>query len=142
MRWFLQRLAFLLVAVALLAGLAWWFVTSRTIDLVGILQPRVPAPQDLSDWEIDLRMSDESIRYLHRALGPARGSNELEVRILVTSHPTRVFKGKLHRDTIELANARAKVRIHPVNDDIPAEDCVPNELLLPGVEAHTRVDCR
>jgi len=56
--------------------------------------------------------------------------------------PTRLFKGKLHRDTIQLTEARAKVRIHPINDDMPAEHCVPDEFLTSRAMAHTRVDCR
>jgi hypothetical protein len=144
MRWFVQRVALLLLGLALVAGVAWWFVARQTIDFAGILQPRVPAPNGIEDWEIDLLMSSASTAYLNRALEPGRDRSELEVELLITSHPTKVFRGKLHRDTLRLedGHGRAKVRIHPVNGDIPAEDRVPDHLLLSRVEVHARVFCR
>jgi hypothetical protein len=84
-----------------------------------------------------------------RALGP--GQTELDVDLLLTTEPTRVFRGKLTRDRIggEVSADRenpdtepgllASVRID--GSDLPAGQAIPPELLVVGTETHARIRC-
>ena len=111
------------------------FVVRTPIVLDGVVRPRVP-----EDWELVLVMSGESERGL-RALQLTSEQRELDVRFLVASLPTQAFKGKLSLDEfcVEEGCKTISVRIHPVNDDIPAEYRVPNGLLKNDIEVRVRV---
>jgi hypothetical protein len=140
-----HRVALLLLVVAIALGAGYYFVLLRPAEFIGILQPRpaVAQARGPENWHIKLGMSHESVRLLHRALDPARGKETLDVRFLAFSSPTQVFMGKLSRDQIRLDEASASVRIHPINDDIPAEHVVPENLLNRGdVMVHVRVYVR
>jgi hypothetical protein len=100
-------------------------------------------------WEVELRIP-------HRSVGPileafAAGAEELDVDLLLTSQPTRTFRGKLMRPRLAAAASRdhdadtpepfvrASVRLD--GPDIPAEQRLPQELLVTGTEVHAQVRC-
>jgi len=74
------------------------------------------------------------------------------VDVLVTSAPTSTFKGRLYRRDISAEAVQNKddhneseLVVHAyvrVNDpEMPAEDHIPRELLVTGVEVHTKIRC-
>jgi hypothetical protein len=147
MRWFVHRVLLVLALVGLTLGAVYYFVLLQPVEFIGILQPRAAVAQARGlgpeYWHVKLGMSGESVRLLHRALDPARGKEALDVQLLISSDPTRVFMGKLSRDQIRLEDASASVRIHPVNGDIPAEHVVPVSLLnISDVMVRVRVHVR
>lgn len=106
----------------------------------------------LTDWEIKLKIPQKHIGQVLRAFKTNDPAETLDVDLLVTSHPTRTFKGKLRRDKIALQaqNQRdandepepvvmAWVRIH--GEDIPEESRIPPPFLLSDVEIRSRIRC-
>jgi hypothetical protein len=107
---------------------------------------------DPSEWEIELKIPQKNVGQILAAFNKNGLGDELDVDLLLTTTPTKTFKGKLRRDKIspEAAPNRndnnesdpvvlAWVRIH--GNDIPKEYRVPPDLLVTGTDVHTRVRC-
>jgi hypothetical protein len=103
-------------------------------------------------WEVELKVPQKHIGQILMAFDPKKPGHELDVDILLSSAPTRVFKGKLSRDKIAgeaIPNRDDNNESEPVvlatvridGDDIPAADRVPHDLLLTGTEVHAKVRC-
>ncbi|MFO0965833.1 MAG: hypothetical protein U0793_09660 [Gemmataceae bacterium] len=116
---------------------------------IGFLNPDKKARED---WEIELKIPQKHIGQVLTAFRNLPEGSELDVDLLLTSAPTRTFKGKLKRDKVAAQanvdkdnNAEpdpivlAWVRIE--GKDIPPEYRIPTELLLTGTEVHARVRC-
>jgi hypothetical protein len=121
---------------------------------------------NIAEWEIELKIPQKNIGQILRAFEKLEPGKELDVDLLLSTSPTRTFKGKLRRDKIspEAMPNRSEnnesepvvlawVRIYPVkkNDkgeddpsgkyDIPEAYRLPPELLLTGTEVRSRVRC-
>lgn len=110
---------------------------------------------NLEDWEIELKIPQKHIGQVRAAFGFADKDNELDVDLLLVSTPTATYKGKLHIDKIarEAVPNRndnnepepivlARVRINSKGaKDIPKDSLVPRDMLLTGVEVHSRIRC-
>jgi hypothetical protein len=105
----------------------------------------------ISQWEIELKIPQKHIGQVRAAFG-ALDRDRLDVDLLLSSRPTAVYKAILHRDRIaEEANPNRDDHneSEPVvlawaqlsGDGIPKEEQVPPELLLTGIEVHSRVRC-
>jgi hypothetical protein len=108
--------------------------------------------QDPSEWEIELKIPQKHIGQVLGAFKKGTRDEELDVDLLLTSRSTQTFRGKLRRDKIspEATPNRndqnesepvvlAWVRIH--GKGIPPESRIPPELLLTGIEVHSRIRC-
>ncbi|HWY86510.1 MAG TPA: hypothetical protein VNX28_07295, partial [Gemmataceae bacterium] len=122
----------------------------------------------LSDWEVELKIPQKHIGQVLNSYRDKAPGAELDVDILLSSMPTKTFKGKLLKSKIaSIANANrdannepepvvmAWVRLSP--KDIPAgkdasgkETFVPDipvayqltpDHLLTGIEVHARIRC-
>jgi hypothetical protein len=102
-------------------------------------------------WEVELKIPQKHIGQILEAFGKDPRA-ELDVDLLLSSRPERVYKGKLARnkvggqaspnrddnnesDPVVLASVRLD------GPDIPPADRVPPGLLLTGVEVHSKVRC-
>lgn len=103
-------------------------------------------------WEIELKIPQKHIGQVLQAFDPKNPKKELEVDLLLSSDPTRVFKGRLSRDKIAgeaLPNRDDNNESEPVviatvrieGNDIPSADRLPRGLLLTGTEVHAKVRC-
>jgi len=106
----------------------------------------------ISQWEIELKIPQKHIGQILAAYGVSDVNGELDVDLLLLSRPTSIYKAKLHKDKI----AR---EANPNRDDhnesepvvlawarlsgagIPKDAELPPELLLTGIEVHTKVRC-
>jgi hypothetical protein len=116
---------------------------------IGYLDPRMP---NINDWEIELKIPQKHVGQVLSAYPKGSPKAELDVDILLTSRPTRTFKGKLARDKIA-SQATLDRNVHdepePVvlawvrvsGDDIPPGSQLPPDLLLTGTEVHARIRC-
>jgi hypothetical protein len=122
----------------------------------------------VSDWEIELKIPQKHIGQVLEAYKIKEPGAELDVDILLTRNPTRIYKGKLLKSKIASeakpqrdANNEpepvvlAWVRISPKDipagkdasgktkfvKDIPDDSVIPPELLLTGVEVRSRIRC-
>lgn len=101
-------------------------------------------------WEIELRIPHRNAGPILEALGSG-GAAELDVDLLLTSVPTRTFRGKLAH-----AQMAAEARAEPDGDnpepvlrgavrisgaDIPEQLRIPADLLVSGTEVHAKVRC-
>lgn len=102
-------------------------------------------------WEIELKIPQKHIGQVLQAF-QANKNKDLDVDVLLTTVPTRVFKGKLSRDKIAgeaNPNRDANNESEPVvlawvridGADISKGDLLPNELYLTGVEVHSKIRC-
>ena len=102
-------------------------------------------------WEVELKIPQKHIGQVLAAF-PMNHQTDLDVDLLVTSVPTRTFKGKLSWDRVAREATPNKddnnesepivlawVRID--GDDIPKADQIPRDLLVTGVETHSKVRC-
>ena len=113
----------------------------------------------ISEWEIELKIPQKHIGQVRKAFGVADVKGELDVDFILQSMPTATYKGKLAWDKIgqEATPNRddhnesdpvvpAKVRVYPKpgpdgKPDIAPENQIPPELLVAGVEVHSRIRC-
>lgn len=102
-------------------------------------------------WEIELKIPQKHIGQVLGALAQSP-KHELEVDLLVTSVPTRVFKGRLSRDKIAgeaTPNRDDNNESEPVvlawvridGPDIRDSEKLPREMLVTGVEVHSKIRC-
>jgi hypothetical protein len=104
-------------------------------------------------WEVELKIPQKHVGQVLQAFKPNDPRDELDVDLLLATHPTRVFKGKLARDKIggEASPNRddpsdsepvvlAWVRID--GPGIAEADRLPREYLDAGTEVHAKVRCR
>jgi hypothetical protein len=105
----------------------------------------------ITQWEIELKIPQKHIGQVLAAFG-VLGKNELDVDLLLSSRPTAIYKAKLHKDKIAKEanpNRDDHNESEPVvlawarlfGEGIRKEDQLPPELLLTGIEVHTRVRC-
>jgi hypothetical protein len=106
----------------------------------------------LSEWEIELKIPQKHVGQVLAAFDRSEPGAELDVDLLLISQPTAVYKGKLRRDKVaSQANPHKDANDEPepvvlawvriAGDDIPKDSRVPPELLLTGVEVHSRIRC-
>jgi hypothetical protein len=137
-----------------LAGtvLSWDFRQNLTNRLVRPTEPLLRIGDKTRRWEVELRIPQKHMGQVVRALAARPAQEELDVDLLVLSAPTRTFRGKLSRvrlagealpDREDLATAEpvvlASVRLD--GSDIPEQERVPPELLVAGMEVHSKVRC-
>jgi hypothetical protein len=98
-------------------------------------------------WELELKIPQKHINQVLRAFGP---DEKLVVDILVTSQPTVVYKGILHKSNITgeaIPDRNDQNESHPVViayvslDDpaIPEGYQLPRDLMVTGVEVHAKI---
>jgi hypothetical protein len=103
-------------------------------------------------WEVELKIPQKHIGQVRRAFPSDAPSARLEVDLLVTSAPTRTFKGILERGKVAYGaepnrddhneSAPVVVAYVTLNDPaIPEDQRVPPELFVNGVEVHAKVRC-
>lgn len=102
-------------------------------------------------FEVELKIPQKHIGQVLRAFGPEPNA-KLDVDLLLTSTPTRTFRGVLYRDRVsgeavpnrDDHNESAPVVIaYVLLDDpsIPEDMRVPKNLLVTGVEVHSKIRC-
>jgi hypothetical protein len=102
-------------------------------------------------WEIELKIPQQHIGQVRRAFGNDENA-KLEVDLLITSTPTRTFKGILYRSKTageavpnrDDHNESAPVVIAYVSLDdpaIPEDQRVPRELMVSGVDVRAKIRC-
>jgi hypothetical protein len=103
-------------------------------------------------WEIELKIPQKHIGQVMRAFDTTIPNPKLDVDLLVTSAPTRTFRGVLYmdktaRDAVpnrDDHNESAPVLIAYVTLDdpsIPEDLRVPRNLMVTGVEVHAKIRC-
>jgi len=103
-------------------------------------------------WQIEMKIPQKHVSQMLRAFKTDSRDEYLEVDVLVTSAPTQTFKGRLYRRDISAEAVQnrddhneselivyAYVRVN--DPDMPKEDHIPPELLVTGVEVHTKIRC-
>ena len=103
-------------------------------------------------WEIELKIPQKHIGQALKAFKTTDPNEFLDVDLLVTSVPTATYRGRLYRKYIggEAVPNRddhnesepivyAYVRVNEA--DMPEEQKIPADLLVTGVEVHTKVRC-
>ena len=102
-------------------------------------------------WEVELKIPQKHIGQVLRAFGPEPNA-KLDVDLLLTSTPTRTFRGVLYRNKVageavpnrDDHNESAPVVIAYVTLDdpsIPEDQRVPRNLMVTGVEVHSKIRC-
>jgi len=139
-------------------GPATWKVVSA--DFVHQMVNRWVRPSDpllrvgntAGAWQIEMKIPQKHVGQMLRSYKTDQPGEYLEVDVLVTSAPTSTFKGRLYRRDISAEAVQNKddhneseLVVHAyvrVNDpEMPAEDHIPRELLVTGVEVHTKIRC-
>lgn len=103
-------------------------------------------------FEVELKIPQKHIGQVLRAFNPDEADPKLFVDLLLTSDPTRTFKGVLYRSNVageatpnrDDHNESAPVVIAYVSLDdpaIPEDQRVPRELFVTGVEVHSKIRC-
>jgi hypothetical protein len=103
-------------------------------------------------WEIELKIPQKHIGQILYAFGSNKPDAKLDVDILLSTAPTRVFKGILERSRIggeATPNKDEATDTEPVvqafvrieGDGIASADRIPDDLYLTGAEVHTKVRC-
>ncbi|VTS08858.1 efflux RND transporter periplasmic adaptor subunit [Tuwongella immobilis] len=103
-------------------------------------------------WEIELKIPQKHIGQALRAFSTNDPNEYLDVDLIVTSVPTATYRGRLYRKYIggEAVPNRddhnesepivyAYVRIN--EPDMPDAEKIPADLLVTGVEVHTKIRC-
>ncbi len=107
---------------------------------------------NLKDWELELKIPQKHAGQILAAFDKLGPGEELDVDLLLVSQPTQVYKAKLRRDKVSSqANPNKDDNNEPEpvvlawarlsGDDIPPDATVPANLLLSGIEVHSRVRC-
>jgi hypothetical protein len=116
---------------------------------VGRTDPKNPK---VSDFEAELKIPQKHIGQVLVAFQNKGNNEELDVDLLLSTMPTRTFKGKLNVNKVAKqanVNRDANNEPEPVvlswvrisGKDIPLEYQVPAEQLLTGAEVHARIRC-
>jgi hypothetical protein len=103
------------------------------------------------NWELELKIPQKHIGQILKAFPPGDKA-ELDVDLLVTSVPTKTFRGKLARDRVAgeaVPNKDDHNESEPIvfayvrvsGNDIPEDMRIPRDLLVTGVEVHAKVRC-
>jgi hypothetical protein len=103
-------------------------------------------------FEVEVKIPQKHIGQVLRAFDSDKPDAKLDVDLLLTSDPTRTFKGILYRSKIageaspnrDDHNESAPVVIAYVSLDdrsIPDDQRVPPELIVTGVEVHSKIRC-
>jgi hypothetical protein len=103
-------------------------------------------------WELELKIPQKHIGQVRSAFKSDDPDARLDVTLLVTSAPTRKFRGVLIQDKTSKEatpnrdehNESAPVVIAYVSLDdpsIPEDQRVPHDLLVTGVEVHAKIRC-
>jgi hypothetical protein len=103
-------------------------------------------------WEVELKIPQKHIGQVMRAFDITQANPKLDVDLLVTSAPTRTFRGVLYmdktaRDAVpnrDDHNESAPVLIAYVSLDdpsIPEDLRIPRNLMVTGVEVHAKIRC-
>ncbi len=131
--------------------LSWDFRERYTNRLVKPSEPLVRIGDTRRGWEIELRIPHRHAGPILEAIGAGDDSTELDVDLLLTSLPTRSYRGKLARAQLAAEAApdpngdnpepvvHAVVRI--TGDDIPEPLRIPVDSLVSGTEVHARIRC-
>jgi hypothetical protein len=132
--------------------LSWDFRENLTSRQVRPSEPLLRLGDKNQDWEVELKIPEKHIGQIVRAFEALDPKTELDVDLLVTSEPTRIYKGKL--TSVRLAGEASPMReeagdAEPVvlasvrikGPDISAEDQIPATLLVSGTEVHAKVRC-
>jgi len=103
-------------------------------------------------WEVELKIPQKHIGQVLRAFKDP--NQELDVDLLLSSNPTKTYRGKLARhkiageanpDRTEQNESEpvvlAFVRVSPINGDIPEDMVIPRRDLVAGTEVHSKVRC-
>src|SRR5206468_10172134 len=104
-----------------------------------------------AEWEIEIKIPQKYAGHVLEAF-QREHKNELDVKIVPFTSPTRNFLGKLSRDRIAgeaVPNLDDKNESEPVvkawvrieGDDIPESDRVPRDMLLTDTEAEVKINC-
>ncbi|MBX7105732.1 MAG: hypothetical protein K1X57_16740 [Gemmataceae bacterium] len=115
-------------------------------------EPMVRLGDKNGPWELELKIPQKHINQVLRAFDPTVADPKLQVDLLVTSHPTSVFKGVLYKSRIageavqnkDDHNEQSPVVIAYVSLDdpeIPEAYRIPPDLLVTGVEVRCKVRC-
>jgi hypothetical protein len=103
------------------------------------------------EWEIEIKIPQKYAGHILEAFD-LEHKDELDVKIVPLTSPTRTFLGKLRRDKIAgeaVPNLDDKNESEPVvkawvridGDDIPKDDQVPRDLLLTDTEVEVKINC-
>ena len=103
-------------------------------------------------WELELKIPQKHIGQVRSAFKDDDPNAKLDVTLLVTSAPTRKFRGVLTQEKTSKEatpnrdehNESAPVVIAYVSLDdpsIPEDERVPHDLLVTGVEVHAKIRC-
>lgn len=101
-------------------------------------------------WELELKIPQKHINQVLRAFDEKDPNPKLIVDLLVTSHPTEVYKGVLYKSHISgeaTPNKDDHNETSPVvvayvsldDESIPKANRLPRDLLVTGVEVHAKV---
>src|SRR5262249_55248162 len=117
-------------------------VTSGPGGLVNARQPfiEIIGPgvlEDPSQFRIEISLTPADLKRVLAASEEAEPGNALDVDLLLTTHPTGSYRGKLERAHEQ--TGLADIRIHSVGGDIPPQSCIDDKFLLRGTEVHARV---
>ena len=123
-------------------------LAGRTFDPT---QPLLRLGDKESGWEVELKLPQ---KHMHQILSAYEREHVdvLEVDLLVRSDPTRVFKGRLHKDRIggeatpqkddnNEAEPVVTAYVSIDDEDIPEDKRLPRELLTAGTEVLSKVRC-
>jgi hypothetical protein len=139
-----------------LAGtvLSWDFRETLTNRQVKPSEPLLRLGDKEKSWEVELKIPEKQVSHLVSAFALAGPGAELDVDILLTSAPTRTFKGKLTADKVageatpgredtpgETAESTVTASVRLDGPGIDPADQVPAELLVSGTEVHAKVRC-
>lgn len=132
--------------------LNWDFRENLTNKQVRPSEPILRIGDKNRDWEVELKIPQKHVGQVVRAFPGDDPKAELDVDLLVTSEPTRIYRGKLRRTKIageanpakdEVGEAEpvvlASIRI--AGPDIAPEDQIPPALLVSGTEVHAKIRC-
>jgi hypothetical protein len=132
--------------------LNWGFREQLTNRTVKPSDPLLRIGDKTQRWEIELKIPQKHIGQVLQGFRTNKPDEELDVDLLLASHPTEVYKGKLARRKIageatpnkDDPNEADPVVLASVRIDgpgIPAEKRLPKELLVTGTEVHSRIRC-
>lgn len=102
-------------------------------------------------WEVELKIPQKHVGQLLRGFDTAP-EGELDVDLLLSSEPTRTFKGKLARpqiageavlgqDESEESEPVVFASVRLDGDDIAEAERIPADMLVTGTEVHSKVRC-
>jgi hypothetical protein len=104
-----------------------------------------------AEWEVEIKIPQKYAGHVWEAFEHEH-KNELDVKIVPFTSPTRSFLGKLSQDRIAreaVPNLDDKNESEPVvkawvrieGDDIPESERVPGDMLLTDTEAEVKINC-